>query len=529
MKKKVIYYFYLLCICLYTQISYGQISPGELSNAHQHLDGLDNCTQCHVLNKKETTSKCLACHVEINNLIKEKKGYHASSEVNNVKCAKCHGEHFGENFEVIHFDKEKFNHELAGYKLQGKHAELDCNKCHKEELIINQISQKKQGTYLGLGKECTSCHQDYHQNTLSSSCISCHDQNNFRPAPGFNHSDSNYPLLGKHQEVDCVKCHKISTKNGKEYQQFVGVKFSNCTSCHTDIHNNKFGNDCRKCHDEYSFTNVRGLENFNHDLTDFALKGKHVAVDCRACHKTSLTQPLEHNKCNNCHSDYHRNQFVKNGIKPDCAQCHSVSGFSGSSYTLEDHNKSDFPLEGAHMATPCFSCHKKTDQWNFYFRNNSCTECHSNIHKNYLPVKYLSSGNCKNCHSTNEWNDINFDHNQTKYALQGKHLEVECKKCHFSYSDEKLVQKFTAINTSCENCHKDIHYGQFNKNGKNDCERCHVFSNWNPEKFNHDDARFALDGKHVNVECIACHRQTNYISNNYIIYKINDISCASCH
>ena len=137
----------------------------------------------------------------------------------------------------------------------------------------------------------------------------------------------------------------------------------------------------------------------------------------------------------------------------------------------------------------------------------------------------MSSGNCKNCHSTNEWNDINFDHNQTKYALQGKHLEVECKKCHFSYSDEKLVQKFTAINTSCENCHKDIHYGQFNKNGKNDCERCHVFSNWNPEKFNHDDARFALDGKHVNVECIACHRQTNYISNNYIIYKINDISC----
>lgn len=60
---------------------FAQLSPGELSKAHAHLEGLSNCTKCHVLGEKETTSKCLECHKEIKNLINQKKGYHSSSEV----------------------------------------------------------------------------------------------------------------------------------------------------------------------------------------------------------------------------------------------------------------------------------------------------------------------------------------------------------------------------------------------------------------------------------------------------------------
>ena len=31
---------------------YGQISPGELAKVHLQLEGMSNCTQCHILGKK---------------------------------------------------------------------------------------------------------------------------------------------------------------------------------------------------------------------------------------------------------------------------------------------------------------------------------------------------------------------------------------------------------------------------------------------------------------------------------------------
>ncbi len=41
-----------------------QISPGKLSKAHAHLEGVANCTQCHTLGKKVSNEKCMACHSE---------------------------------------------------------------------------------------------------------------------------------------------------------------------------------------------------------------------------------------------------------------------------------------------------------------------------------------------------------------------------------------------------------------------------------------------------------------------------------
>jgi len=82
---------------------------------------------------------------------------------------------------------------------------------------------------------------------------------------------------------------------------------------------------------------------------------------------------------------------------------------------------------------------------------------------------------------------------------------------------------------NCENCHEDVHVSQFVVNGRNDCERCHAFENWSPERFNHDNARFKLDGKHAGLQCIQCHQPTDRLIRNYIIYKFDDISCASCH
>ncbi len=42
-----------------------QISPGELSSPHSHLEGLDKCTGCHTLGRTLSNEKCLRCHTEI--------------------------------------------------------------------------------------------------------------------------------------------------------------------------------------------------------------------------------------------------------------------------------------------------------------------------------------------------------------------------------------------------------------------------------------------------------------------------------
>ena len=512
--------------------TFAQLSPGELSNAHAHLEGLSNCTKCHVLGEKETTPKCLECHKEIQLLINNSKGYHSSEDVKGNDCANCHGEHYGRDFKLIDLEEEYFEHSITGYKLEGKHGKIECKDCHKKEFIQNNISQKKSGnTYLGLGTTCLSCHDDYHQNTFSEDCKTCHNQEAFKPAPGFNHAETKFPLIGKHQSVSCEKCHKIEARNGKPFQQFSGIPFSTCSNCHEDVHKNRFGNDCRKCHNEFSFHEVKQLGSFNHDKTDFSLKGKHQNVDCKKCHKTgSYTRPLSHSRCLNCHVDYHEKQLERNGITPDCIECHSVDGFSPSSYGIEQHNRSGFKLESAHLATPCFVCHKKEEKWDFGISGDQCTDCHKNIHEKYMDMKYIPNGDCKTCHSISTWNKVTFNHNITDFKLIGKHTQVTCKECHFrQITDKETVQQYTWEIQECTNCHTDAHFGQFAINGVTTCERCHTNNGWEAEKFNHNSARFKLDGKHKDLACALCHKSNSDINKKYVVYKFEDITCASCH
>lgn len=508
--------------------SVAQISPGELSKAHAHLDGISNCTKCHVLGEKETTAKCLECHKEIKNLIDNKKGYHASTDVKGQKCASCHGEHFGKDFEVVRFDTTGFDHKLTGFTLVERHTEISCSACHNTRLIRQKTSQKKGKSYLGLGTDCLSCHEDYHQKTLGTDCTSCHNQKKFKPASFFNHAKTKYPLIGKHKTVDCAKCHKTEIREGKKFQEFRNINHENCTSCHEDVHKTKFGTDCTRCHTEESFHTVKGLNSFDHSKTNYPLQGKHTNVDCSKCHKGSYTKPVKHNLCSDCHLDYHKNQFLANGKKPDCAECHTVQSFVPSNFTIERHNSTAFKLEGSHLATPCFICHKKEENWNFRNIGKTCADCHQNIHKEYIQEKYFDGG-CKSCHNETAWNLITFDHTKTKFNLQGKHQNISCRQCHFPVKEGSKTQQFRELNQACETCHTDIHFNQFKSEGITDCSRCHSPENWKPDKFDHNTSRFKLDGAHKGIECIKCHKPSTETGKRFIIYKFNDISCAACH
>lgn len=509
----------------------GQISPGELSDLHSNLEGMSNCTKCHELGEKVSEEKCLACHVELKSRIDQKKGFHASPKAYKKSCFICHGEHHGRKYDIVHLKKDNFDHQATGFILEGKHLEKKCEDCHKAEHIADPAIKKKKLTYLGLNSACLSCHDDYHQKTLSADCAACHTFAAFKPAAKFDHSKAQFSLKGKHNAVDCSRCHPINMLNNKRFQVFKGLQFASCVNCHKDVHDNKFGQKCAECHSEESFKVVKSIGTFDHSKTNFKLEGKHSNVSCKSCHKVSLTAKLKYTRCSDCHIDFHKGQFTVKGVSSDCADCHILSGFQGSTYTLSKHNSSGFKLEGAHAATPCISCHKKGNEWQFRELNKGCASCHNNIHKGFIDEKYMPDGRCDKCHITTSWKSVTFDHKITTFALQGKHAEKSCRDCHFKKTTEnQFTQQFSNLTGHCQECHVDIHQKQFDLNEKTECTTCHGgFENWKADRFNHDSTKFKLDGGHKGVSCIKCHTENKNGDIPFIRYKNTATKCIDCH
>ncbi len=526
--------FFFLLFAIFSNAA-AQISPGELSKSHSFLEGVSNCTKCHDLGNKVTKEKCLDCHKEIKAGISSKKGYHSSNEVIAKDCFICHNDHHGLNFKMLKFEKTTFDHLKTGFELKGAHSKEDCkacncSSCHKAAFIKDPELKKKNSTYLGLSRECLSCHEDFHKGKMSPNCLNCHGFDTFKKAEGFNHNTSKFPLLGKHKTVSCEKCHKPMVINGKSQPQWEGILFNNCTSCHKDVHEDKFGQNCKKCHSEESFHVKKDNGNFDHDKTDFKLLGKHQNLDCKKCHKKNLIDPIKSDHCSDCHIDFHKNEFSKNGILPDCDQCHDNSGFTETLYTIERHNTSEFRLEGAHIATPCILCHKKQEIWTFVNTGKACIDCHEDKHKGFIREKYYPKSECTKCHTVNSWRTINFDHSGTDFKLEGVHIGKSCTVCHFKNNETGLViQKFEGLSKECAGCHKNIHGSQFDTNGKTDCLRCHEQTDWKKNIFNHNSARFKLEGAHAKVNCEKCHKVVVTENEKYIEYKNNQLLCSDCH
>ncbi len=584
-----------------------QFSPGKLAQAHAHLEGNKNCTQCHELGKNVTAAKCLNCHTDLNERIQANKGYHVSSAVKPKNCIECHSDHNGVNYKLIKLDESNFKHELTGYRLEGAHTKVDCRSCHKPENITNSNLKKNPKTFLGLSGKCNQCHLDPHQNTLSNSCNNCHNQDKFKPAALFNHQKANFALKGAHLQVACLECHPKEIKAGKDFQKFKGVSYTNCSSCHKDehkgrygnqckachteesfskilpnssfnhaltgyklegkhrsldcklchdkrhgagkmfqefireemincilchkdVHDGKFGTDCKKCHtvDGFKIQKVQNLESFDHALTAFPLEGKHKAVECKACHKGSMTDPVAHQYCKNCHKDYHNGEF-NHLASNDCSRCHSVHSFKESSFSLDDHQLSKFPLKGSHAAISCDQCHYKQSKWNFKNIGEKCVDCHKDIHRPYIDSKYYPNQECALCHQEETWAKIQFDHQKTSFPLTGKHIETACRKCHFKEVNSGQSQVFKNLTHKCDQCHTNSHYQQFDIQGYTDCTRCHTTANWLASEFSHDSARFVLTGQHIVLTCNRCHFPENRDGVSYILYRNGKLECRDCH
>lgn len=396
---------------------------------------------------------------------------------------------------------------LSPGKLIQGHAKMedDCKQCHVK---FDREAQS------GL---CRDCHKEvgadvrskagFHGRLKPQACNICHTDHKGRDSriadfdkKQFDHAQTDFVLNGKHQPLECAKCHVA----GKKYRQ----ASTQCNACHAkdDKHKGSLGVKCADCHGENNWKEAK----FDHGTTRFALLDKHASAKCDACHKAGNYKDAPRT-CIGCHkkdddsSKGHKGQF---GDK--CESCHGVNLWKTISFNHDVDTK--YALRGKHRTTACTVCH--TGNLYKVKLGPACLACHTKDDKH----KASLGKDCGSCHSERSWKEpASFNHDQSSFPLLGKHGKVECKNCHKS-------PMFKEAPRECIGCHKkdDKH----NANLGEQCADCHLESDWKTTagRFNHDRTKFVLRNGHAKatVKCVACHKDLSS-------YRKTPVECISCH
>lgn len=306
------------------------ILPGPLVASHANDPQIRHCTACHNYFSSPACETCLSCHKIIEQRMEDRSGFHGKLP---GQCRSCHQDHTGTDGDIRNFDTSKFDHNLANYKLQGRHIGLSCQECHLVKVDENIKTQTK---YIGLNFEkCTDCHYDPHDGQFKKSCDKCHNEHGWKnqPPSEYHAMDSSYPLLGQHAKVKCEQCHRIPANKTKLAEaNFVSLQ-KNCKQCHKDPHDGQVSTECQKCHTEEGWKGKALL--FSHDKhSEFALDNIHAKSECSHCHQIgskTVYRPLP-KTCEGCHKHIEELILGNAGYvtaKPDphsgrvsCVQCH---------------------------------------------------------------------------------------------------------------------------------------------------------------------------------------------------------------
>jgi hypothetical protein len=166
----------------------------------------------------------------------------------------------------------------------------------------------------------------------------------------------------------------------------------------------------------------------------------------------------------------------------------------------------------------CLDCHRDigeqkrrgTGLHGAAFRGQRCGQCHA---------EHLGSGV-----SLVRWpgpDASRFDHRQTGWPLRDAHARARCSECH-DRRNERGARTFLGLEQRCSSCHEDPHQGRFGER----CGDCHgesSFERLDLSAFDHDLARFPLEGAHERVGCADCHGKPPQYE------KLAFSDCASCH
>jgi hypothetical protein len=535
-----------------------QAAAAPLHGVSSHADLAGRCDACHAQawSSERMADKCLACHDSIEQELAAATGLHGRFATSG-QCRGCHTDHGGATASLTVANPSSFPHEKTGFWLDAhpvgqQLGGFTCASCHQDSLSEFTASS------------CQACHQEEdpaytaeHVDTFGTGCLNCHDGID---TYGEDFAHASWKLEGKHAGTSCAMCHAGATTLDELQDTSTA-----CIACHADddIHDGRLGSDCASCHTATAWEEEP--DDFDHDLTPFTLKGGHTEVACLACHVDRAWKGIG-TACESCHAadDPHAGQFDQ-----PCASCHTESDWKETSF---DHATTRFKLVDAHAKpecatchengrfadtpTTCYACHKADDEhagnvgkqceachvvttWadttfthdqaEFHLTGAHtdalCVKCHASLteyrgtpttcfacHKDDDEHKGAFGTDCASCHTTRDWDDVDFNHGRTDFPLTGAHRAATCAQCHTGSS-------FKNTPTSCISCHRadDEHNGGFGTR----CNACHTTRSWSGATVDHSQTRFPLTGAHKSVSCAKCHR------NN--VYAGTPTACSACH
>lgn len=429
-------------------------------------------------------------------------------EDDQLDCARCHT---AERWTPV-LKTPGFKHEGTGFALEGAHGQVSCRDCHRS-LVFQRV-----------GTSCADCHKDAHKGELGLRCDSCHTSHGWtnQRAMWSRHDRTRFPLTGVHARVDCDACHR-----GQQPNQYVTTP-TECGQCHVQAYQSAknpdhvargFSRRCEDCHTANAWRPASGVD---HSLTRFPLTGAHLSVSCARCHVGGryAGTPTD---CNSCHQANYNSttdpNHVAAGFPRTCESCHSTNAWRPA--TGIDHNRTNFPLTGAHRQVDCARCHTNG---RYAGTPTDCVACHRSNYDATTNPNHRAGGfptTCQSCHSTTAWRPATFDHNRTRFALTGAHRQVDCARCHAN-------GRYAGTPTDCYACHQSNYNGTTNPNHRaanfpTSCQSCHTTTAWRPASFDHDGRFFPIySGKHRGVwsSCSTCHTNPG----NYGVFE-----CINCH
>jgi len=226
-----------------------------------------SCEKCHKAKAEQVISSycgldisCYSCH---------KKTPHP--RVIDKRCGVCHTESSWKDVGKVQ-NLPELSHKGFNFALAGKHKEVKCPKCHKN----NKFSKMSY-------KLCSDCHKDPHKGQFKKRpCEVCHDTNSWKKTI-FDHAKTKLPLVGFHKRPMCKSCHPNKV-------------FNNANPA------------CEKCHDDSNrfFMGLLPWSDVKHpDKMSRLLK-------CLDCHKSD--DPLDNiallrKRCVKCHNEYYGKIF----------------------------------------------------------------------------------------------------------------------------------------------------------------------------------------------------------------------------
>ncbi len=286
---------------------------------------------------------------------------------------------------------------------------------------------------------------------------------------------------------------------------------------------------CENCHTAAGWRPIRAVPEFDHNKTNYPLRGMHEKVKCVECHIKPVFTNVGKN-CADCHADIHRRQ-----MGPDCAQCHTVQGWNIAVQQVKDH-QNRFPLLGAHAAVQCDECHKQLAAGIFYGLSTQCVSCHLKDWQSTTNPPHASAGpafassNCQGCHSFDSWLGAKFDHSTTGFLLTAGHANVPCSSCHINNNYNLQVAPTDCGNAGChlttwQQTNNPPHPKAGPAFAAANCSQCHNTTSWTTATFDHSTTGFLLTNGHANVPCASCH-----VNNNYnLTIAPTDCGNAGCH